>query len=117
MSRRMPLCLVVTFQPDALYRRHPAMPFAQALSATADVEWISLAALTREETAGLCEAQLGEAPPSSQLSALVEGSGGVPLAIEQLALDRTLWRYWVIRAASASDGRGCPSGGIDPPST
>src|SRR5262249_52042800 len=47
MSRRMPLCLLVTFQPDALHRRHPAMPFAQALSATADVEWISLAALTR----------------------------------------------------------------------
>ena len=34
----------------------------------------------------MVEAQLGEAPSSSQLSALVEGSKGIPLAIEQLAL-------------------------------
>src|SRR4051812_5788737 len=86
MSRPMHLCLVVTYEPGSLHRRHPAMPFAQAVASTADVESIELSALTREEIAALVEGQLGEAPSSSQLSALIEGSDGIPLAIEQLAL-------------------------------
>jgi DNA-binding CsgD family transcriptional regulator/tetratricopeptide (TPR) repeat protein len=85
-SRRMPLCLVISMQADALHRRHPAAGFARLLADAEGLASATLAPLTSDETAALAEAQLGEVPSGSQLAALVEGSRGDPLAIEQLAL-------------------------------
>ena len=79
MSRRLPLCLVVTYEPEALHRRHPAMPFAAVAGVDRRRRVASRSRPSADETAALVEAQLGEAPSSSQLAALVEGSDGIPL--------------------------------------
>ena len=86
VSRPMRICLVATYQPEALHRRHPATDMARALAESQLVTAISLGPLARDEVAALIEQQLGEAPSSSLLAAVLEGSGGNPLVVEQLTL-------------------------------
>lgn len=86
VSRPMPLCLVASYQPEALHRRHPAAEMAKAFSASDRVSGISVGPLDREEVSALVEAQLGEPPSSGLVAAVVEGSGGNPLLVEQLTM-------------------------------
>lgn len=86
VSRPMAICLVATYQPEALHRRHPATEMARALTDSDMVTAISVGPLEREDVAALVEAQLGEAPSSSLLAAVIEGSGGNALLVEQLVI-------------------------------
>lgn len=89
VSRPMSICLVATYQPEALHRRHPAREMAMALAASDLVTPVAMEPLNRDEVAALVEAQLGEAPSSSMLAAVVEGSGGNALLVEQLIVATT----------------------------
>lgn len=80
----LPVCLLMTFQPDELHRRHPARDFLSGLVRAADVRILEPAPLTDVELAELCQALEGERPAGSFLSALSEGSGGNPLRAVQL---------------------------------
>ena len=78
------LCLVLTYQPDQLHRRHPAASFLDGLAGMDDVELIDLIPFTPDEIADLAEAASGERPSAAFLAALVEGSRGNPLQAGQL---------------------------------
>jgi DNA-binding CsgD family transcriptional regulator/tetratricopeptide (TPR) repeat protein len=86
MSRRLPLCLVVTYRPDELHRRHPMRPLADALAATPGVERVAVPPLDRQGLLSLLEAAMDERPSGSFVAAVAEGSGGNPLLAEQLAV-------------------------------
>ena len=86
VSRPMSICLVATYQPEALYRRHPATEMARALADSDLVTAVSVEPLAREDVAALVEAQLGEPPSSSLLAAVMEGSNGNALLVEQLTV-------------------------------
>lgn len=78
------LCLVLTFQPPELHRRHPAQGFLAGLGSRGPVESIDMKPLDPEQVAQLAETATGESPGASFLTALVEGSGGNPLLAHQL---------------------------------
>ena len=84
ISRRLPLCLVVTYDPDEFHRRHPGRPLVRTLESSATAEVLSLQPLDRDDLAAFAEAIIGERPAASLLAALLEGSGGNPLLASQL---------------------------------
>lgn len=84
LTRSLPLCLVVTYAPDELHRRHPMADLAERLSRDETVQRIVLQPLGREEVFRLVESLAGERPPISLVAAVTEGSGGNPLQAEQL---------------------------------
>jgi len=84
IARPLSLCLLVTFQPDELHRRHPARDFLMGLTRAAGVRHLEPAALSDAELVELCRSLEGERPSGSFLAALREGSGGNPLRAEQL---------------------------------
>ncbi|HET7677730.1 MAG TPA: AAA family ATPase, partial [Candidatus Limnocylindrales bacterium] len=86
IRRRLPLCLVVSYRPDEVHRRHPARDLVLALAHAAAVEHVPVPPLHRAELVQLLEARMGERPAGSFVAAVVEGSGGVPLLAGQLAL-------------------------------
>ncbi len=88
MSRRLPLCLVVTYLSEEVHRRHPLRELVQLMEDTPSVARIDLAPLERDEIVALLEALLGERPSGSFVAAVAEGSGGNPLLVEQLAAAR-----------------------------
>lgn len=84
ISRRLPLCLVLAYQPDELHLRHPMRPLAQAIEGDRRLERLALPPLERHEIVRLLEGLLGERPSGSFVAAVFEGSGGNPLLAEQL---------------------------------
>jgi DNA-binding CsgD family transcriptional regulator/tetratricopeptide (TPR) repeat protein len=86
ISRPLPLCLIATYQPDALHRRHPAMELARSLSGAAQVKAIPVAPFGRDQLAQLVESLLGEPPSLSLVAAVMEGSHGNPLLAEQVVI-------------------------------
>ena len=93
LGRPLPICLVVSYRPEELHRRHPARELATTFRSDPSVERIELAPLDRAELATLVEALLGERPAGDLIAAVVEGSGGNPLVATQL-----------VAAASRLDG-------------
>jgi len=88
VARPSSLCLLVTFQPDELHRRHPARDFLSGLMRAPGAHVIQPAPLSGVELAELCHALEGERPSGSSLAALSEGSGGNPLLAVQLITAR-----------------------------
>jgi DNA-binding CsgD family transcriptional regulator/tetratricopeptide (TPR) repeat protein len=89
VGRPLPLCLLVTYQPDELHRRHPLRELARSLSEDPRVETLTVAPLEREDLTRLVESELGEAPSGSLMAAVMEGSRGNPLLAAQLVIATT----------------------------
>jgi DNA-binding CsgD family transcriptional regulator/tetratricopeptide (TPR) repeat protein len=85
IARGQRLCVVGTYQPDAMTREHP---FHAGLRAIADslrpVGRIELEPLDRRELADLIEGIQGERPSASVVVLVAERSGGVPLLAEEI---------------------------------
>ncbi len=113
VSRPGRLCVIATYQPDELTRRHP---LHDALAAMADAsrppERLLLEALRRDELARLIEGIEGERPSASVLLLVSERSRGNALIAEELlaarrelagaSLTRSLDELVVARLASRS---------------
>lgn len=89
VGRPLPLCLLVTYQPDELHRRHPARELARSLNEDSRVEMLAVPPLQRNDLTRLVEAELGEAPSGSLMAAVMEGSRGNPLLAAQLVIATT----------------------------
>jgi DNA-binding CsgD family transcriptional regulator/tetratricopeptide (TPR) repeat protein len=85
IGRELPICLIVTYRPDELHRRHPMLGLASIIGGDPIIEKVSLGPLERHEVMGLIEGLTGERPSGALTAAVLEGSGGVPLLAEQLA--------------------------------
>ena len=84
LGRGLALCTVLAYRPDELHRRHPMRALADLIEADGTIERLAVGPLERHETAALLESLLGERPTGAFLAAVLEGSGGNPLLIEQL---------------------------------
>ncbi len=89
VSRPGRLCVIATYQPDALTRSHP---LRSALGAMADAARppaeLQLGPLDRDELAELIEAVEGGRPSASVLLLVTERSRGNPLVAEELLAAR-----------------------------
>jgi DNA-binding CsgD family transcriptional regulator len=84
IGRQLPVCLVLTYQPDELYRRHPARELARALQSDPTIEHLALGPLDRDSMGRLVGSLQGHRPAGDLLAAVMEGSGGNPLIATQL---------------------------------
>ena len=82
------LCLVATYDPTELDRRHPARELLAGLSGVPSVELIELAPLDQHHLARLVEGLEGERPTASYLAAVAERSRGEPLVAEVVVAAR-----------------------------
>jgi DNA-binding CsgD family transcriptional regulator/tetratricopeptide (TPR) repeat protein len=89
VGRPLPLCLLLTYQPEELHRRHPARELARSLNEDPRVEMLTVAPLARDDLAHLVESEIGEAPSGSLVAAVMEGSRGNPLLAIQLIIAAT----------------------------
>ncbi len=89
VGRPLPVCLLVTYQPEELHRRHPARELARSLTEDPRVEILTVPPLDGEDLTRLVEAELGEAPTGSLMAAVMEGSRGNPLLAAQLVIATT----------------------------
>ena len=81
----LPVCLVITFQPAEVHRRHPMQPLADRLTEDPEVVRIELGPLGPSEIEALVTDALGERPPGNVLTAVTEGARGNPLVALELA--------------------------------
>ncbi|MDQ3493023.1 MAG: AAA family ATPase [Chloroflexota bacterium] len=88
ITHPLSVCLLVSYQPDELHRRHPAQEFVSGLLRAPGVRIIEPAPLSDGELTALCTALEGERPSGSFLAALSEGSRGNPLLATQLITAR-----------------------------
>jgi tetratricopeptide (TPR) repeat protein len=89
IANQQRLCLVATWQPDELTRRHPLeATLARMAEAPRGVDRIELGPLARDELAGLVEGIEGERPSAGVLVLVAERSGGSPLIAEELVAAR-----------------------------
>ena len=85
IARSQRLCVVATYQPDAIVRSHALHANLRAIADTPrPVERIELAPLDRRELADLIEGIEGERPSASVVVLVAERSGGVPLVAEEI---------------------------------
>ncbi len=84
ISRRLPLCVVVSHRPDEIHRTHPLRELAARLSSSPGVETLTVEPLGRPELVRLLQGLMGERPSGGFVAAVIEGSGGNPLMAEQL---------------------------------
>lgn len=84
LRRRLRICLMVTYDPDQLHRRHPAWPLVLTLEGSPFVEVLTLGPLDREELARFAQDLTGEPPSGGLVAALLEGSRGNPMLASQL---------------------------------
>src|SRR5262245_8414886 len=94
VQRPRRVCLVATYQPDAVTRSHPLTEeLATMLAARRPPDRLPLEPLDRVELADLIEAIEGERPTGSALVLVAERSRGIPLVAEEvLAARRELSR-------------------------
>ena len=85
IGREMPICLIVTYRPEELHRRHPMLALASVIEGDPIIERIAVGPLERHEVMRLIEGLTGERPSGALTAAVLEGSGGIPLLAEQLA--------------------------------
>ena len=85
IGRELPICLIVSYRPDELHRRHPMLGLATVIEGDPNIEKIALGPLERHEIMGLIEGLTGERPSGALTAAVLEGSGGIPLLAVQLA--------------------------------
>ncbi|MGH2466589.1 MAG: ATP-binding protein, partial [Candidatus Limnocylindrales bacterium] len=88
IGRPARLCLVMTYRPEELHLHHPVWDFAQTIARDPAIQTVEVRPLDREDAVRLLEVLLGERPSAAFVAAAMEGSGGNPLRIEQLAVAR-----------------------------
>ena len=81
----LPVCLVITYQPAEVHRRHPMQALADRLAADPEVVRMQLGPMTPKEIEQLVTDALGEKPAGNALAAVIEGARGVPLLALELA--------------------------------
>ncbi len=84
VRRHLPLCLVVSYRPEELTRRHPWRSLEQALDADPATEHIELPPLDDEAEESLVSAIQGGRPDSDLMAAIHVGSIGRPLLVRHL---------------------------------
>jgi hypothetical protein len=72
MARSLPICLVVTYQPDELHRRHPARPLAERLRTEAGIVHIEIGPLSDADVRRMVETEGSEGPSGSVMGAVIE---------------------------------------------
>ena len=82
------LCLIATYDPTELDRRHPLRDLVADVSGAASVESIDLPPLGHDQLAHLIEGLEGERPTASYVAAVAERSRGEPLIAEILVAAR-----------------------------
>jgi DNA-binding CsgD family transcriptional regulator/tetratricopeptide (TPR) repeat protein len=85
VGRRLPVCLVVSYQPDELHRRHPVQALADRLADDPEVVGVELGPLSAKELERLVIDSSPERPPGNVISAVVAGARGNPLVALRLA--------------------------------
>lgn len=85
VGRGLPVCLIVSYQPDVLHRRHPVRALADGLAADPEVVRIELGPLPASLIERLVAEAALERPRASFMPAVVEGSRGNPLMALWLA--------------------------------
>jgi Predicted ATPase len=89
IARDQRLAILVTDQPDVVPRDHPwTEDLAAISSAPLPLERHALTPLDRDDLAALIEGIEGERASASLLLLVVERSGGIPLAVEELLAAR-----------------------------
>ena len=81
----LPVCLVITYQPDEVHRRHPMQALADRITDDPEVVRIELGPLGAKEVEQLVSDALGERPAGNVLTAVTEGARGNPLLALELA--------------------------------
>ncbi len=84
VRRQLPLCLVISYRPEELTRRHPWRAMDQALAADPSTEHIELPPLDAEAEERLVSAIQGGRPDSDLMAAIHIGSNGRPLHVRHL---------------------------------
>ena len=85
VGRTLPVCLVVTYQPEEVHRRHRMQPLAGLLSADPEVTRVELGPLGSAEIEKLVVDALGAQPARNALTAVEAGARGNPLIALELA--------------------------------
>ena len=85
VGRSLPVCLVVTYQPEEVHRRHSMQRLASLLSADPEVTRIELGPLDSAQIEQLVVDALGEQPARNVLTAVTAGARGNPLIALELA--------------------------------
>lgn len=85
VGRSLPVCLVVSFQPDVLHRRHPVRAMADRLAADPDAVHLAPAPLTARQVEQLIAEAAPDRPRANLTPAVLEGSRGNPLLALWLA--------------------------------
>ena len=82
----LPICLLVSYQPDEIHRRHPARALTDRLSHDNEVTRLEVGPLPDRELARLVEQFVGGRPSATVMKAVLEGAHGNPLVASQLVL-------------------------------
>jgi DNA-binding CsgD family transcriptional regulator/tetratricopeptide (TPR) repeat protein len=82
------LCVIASYDPSDLDRRHPVRDLLAGLSGVPSVETLELAPLGRDQLARLIEGLEGERPTASYVAAVAERSRGEPLVAEVVVAAR-----------------------------
>jgi len=85
VGRALRVCLVVSYQPDALYRRHPVRRLADGLGDDPEVVRMELASLSARQVERLVADAEPERSRATIMPAVVEGARGNPLIALWLA--------------------------------
>ena len=85
VGRSLPVCLVLTYQPAEVHRRHPMAALAESLGADPEVVRMELGPLPAGDIERLVTESLGERPAHNVLTAVSEGARGNPLIALELA--------------------------------
>jgi DNA-binding CsgD family transcriptional regulator/tetratricopeptide (TPR) repeat protein len=84
VRRHLPLCLLMSYRPEDLSRRHPWRPLALALEADPGTERLELAPLDADAEERLVTGIQGDHPASDLMAAIHVGAGGRPLMVRHL---------------------------------
>jgi DNA-binding CsgD family transcriptional regulator/tetratricopeptide (TPR) repeat protein len=87
-ARSQRFCLIATYDPTELDRRHPLRAVVNDLAAAATVDTLDLTPLDRDQLARLIEGLEGERPTASYVAAVAERSRGEPLIAEVVVAAR-----------------------------
>ncbi|MFO7532866.1 MAG: AAA family ATPase [Candidatus Limnocylindrales bacterium] len=85
VGRSLPVCMILSYQPDEVHRRHPMAALADSLGADLDVSHIELGPMVAADIERLVIDAIGEQPAQNVLAAVIEGARGNPLIALELA--------------------------------
>jgi DNA-binding CsgD family transcriptional regulator/tetratricopeptide (TPR) repeat protein len=85
VGRGVPVCLVVTYQPDELHRRHPARELADRLRDDLEAVHLFLEPLSNRDIERIVADAAPDRPRGSVMTAVIEGARGNPFTALWLA--------------------------------